>query len=78
MTLENSAASLQMMSMDKLKNLLHETEGTIVELKAEIERRDAVMQHDEIEHLEEHMEKAELSLATIRDFFRYLSESYKR
>ena len=42
-----------------------------------MERRDEADQTREIDNLEEHMKNAELSLQTIRDFFRHLVEDMK-
>ena len=59
------------------KDKLGDTEETLAELKAEMERRDEADQTREIDNLEEHMKNAELSLQTIRDFFRHLVEDMK-
>lgn len=59
----------------KLRKLIADTEETLRELKAELEHREEDDQADEIDRLEEHFQSAELSLQTIRDFFRYLMES---
>lgn len=62
---------------DKLKRLVAETEETLTDLKRELDRRDEAAQAREIEHLDEHLKDAELSLQTIRDFFRYLVEEMR-
>lgn len=63
---------LSYVPQEKLRRLIAETEDTLAELKSEMDRRDEAAQHREIDRLDEHMKNAELSLATIRDFFRYL------
>lgn len=62
---------------EKLRRLIDETETTLGELRSEIDRRDEAAQHREIDKLEEHMKNAELSLETIRDFFRHLVEEMR-
>lgn len=62
---------------EKLRRLIDETETTLGELRSEIDRRDEAAQHREIDRLEEHMKNAELSLETIRDFFRHLVEEMR-
>ncbi|GGE16674.1 hypothetical protein GCM10011360_01810 [Primorskyibacter flagellatus] len=70
-------SDIKIMPKDKLRALIGDTEETLAELKAEMERRDEADQAREIENLEEHMKNAELSLQTIRDFFRHLVEDMK-
>ena len=65
-------ANLTAISTENLRNLIGSTEETLAELKDELDRREEEAQHDEIEDLEKHMENAELSLQTIRDFFALL------
>lgn len=62
---------------EKLRALIAETEETLGALKEELENREENRQAHEIENLEEHFKNAELSLATIKDFFRYLMDSRK-
>lgn len=62
-------------------NLLHlvaETEETLAEIKAEITRREEAEQEAELEQLDVHMKNAELSLQTIRNFFAYLRDEYRK
>ena len=65
--------NLQTLTTERLRLLLSETEATLVELKAELERREELAQADEVAHLEEHMENAEVSLKSIRNFLQFLS-----
>lgn len=59
----------------KLRKLIAETEETLGELKEELEQRQEDQQANEVDNLEQHFHDAELSLQTIRDFFRYLMET---
>lgn len=68
----------QMMNKDKLKELVAETQATLVEINAEIERRERASQEQEIENLDVHLKNAELSLQTIRNFFVYLLEEIRK
>lgn len=70
-------SDLKIMPKDKLNALIGETEETLAELRAEMERRDEADQAREIDHLEEHFKNAELSLQTIKDFFRTLVDDMK-
>lgn len=70
-------SDLKIMSKDKLNALIGETEDTLAELKAEMDRRDEADQQREIENLDEHLRNAELSLRTIKDFFRFLVDDMK-
>ncbi|MGI3168957.1 hypothetical protein ACRARG_07380 [Pseudooceanicola sp. C21-150M6] len=70
-------SDFKVMPKDKLKALIGETEVTLAQLKDEMERRDEADQEREIANLDEHMKNAELSLQTIRDFFRVLVEDFK-
>lgn len=70
--------TLKHMSMDGLKKLVQDTEETLVDIKEEIARRESASQEREIENLDVHMKNAELSLETIRNFFRYLREEMRK
>lgn len=69
--------SLQTLTSERLKDLIDETEATLVELKEELERRQQLKQSHEIANLEHHMKSTELSLRTIRDFLAFLSTEVK-
>jgi hypothetical protein len=60
------------LTTERLRKLVAETEATLAELKDELERRETLNQTQEIAHLENHMKSAELSLTTIRDFISFL------
>lgn len=62
---------------EKLRNLIAETESTLTELKAEMDRRDEAAQFREVDRLSEHMEAAVVSLQTVRDFYRKVIEELK-
>lgn len=64
-------------SLERLRKMIAETEETLAELKTELERRQLEAQEHEIEHLEEHMKKAALSLDTIREFLKLLLDEYR-
>lgn len=65
------------MTKANLQRLVAETEETLVEIKAEIERRENEAQEEELQHLDVHFKNAELSLQTIRNFFAYLRDEMK-
>jgi len=64
--------NLNVLTSDRLSKLIDETQATLNELKAEVERRQKVQQEHEILNLENHMKSAELSLTSIRNFIKYL------
>lgn len=70
--------SLKTMTMDGLKTLVQDTEETLADIKEEIKRRENASQEGELAHLDVHMKNAELSLETIRNFFRYLREEMRK
>lgn len=67
-------SELPRMSMKGLRKLIAETETTLQELNSELQRREEAAQETEIEHLEDHMKHAELSLNSIRGFLAILIE----
>lgn len=69
--------ALKTLTSDRLQTLAEETESTLSELRAELERRDEISQHHEVDNLERHMSAAEANLRSIRDFIAYLAESKK-
>lgn len=70
--------NLNILTTDRLRKLVKETEETLTELKTELERREQLDQNQEIEHLESHMKSAELSLTTIRNFLNFLMDDMRR
>lgn len=66
------------MTKGNLLKLVAETEETLAEIKAEIVRREEAAQEAELENLDVHMKNAELSLQTIRNFFTYLRDEYRK
>ncbi len=68
-------SDIQMMTTQRLRALIAETETALSELKVELERREKVAQEHEIERLEDHMKNAELSLQSIKNFINYLLNS---
>lgn len=69
-------SNLQTLTNDRLRLLISESEATILELKTELEHREHVQQNHDVADLENHMNSAELSLKTIRDFLAFLSQDY--
>ena len=65
-------SDIQVLSSERLKKLIKETEQTLEQLKQEVQRREQVKQEYEVMDLENHMKNTELSLTTIRDFINYL------
>ncbi|UFU05645.1 hypothetical protein [Ruania halotolerans] len=52
-----------------LARLLAETEATVSQLRAELERRQHQAQHAEIERLEHHLAEATVNWSKVKDFF---------
>ncbi len=71
-------SKLDKLSNKRLAKLIAETQQSLNELKQEVERREKQQQEYELAELDHHMENAELSLATIRDFINYLLEKSKK
>ncbi|ASJ70929.1 hypothetical protein [Granulosicoccus antarcticus] len=63
---------LKTLTNENLRILVGQTEKTLTELRAELEKRDAMAQEREILNLDQHMKDAELNLRSIQDFLRYL------
>jgi len=71
-------SDLDNLSNKRLRKLIHKSEETLNELKAELDRREKESQNHEIDELEQHMESAEVSLKTIRDFLASLSKDLRK
>jgi uncharacterized coiled-coil protein SlyX len=69
--------NVNVLSTERLRTLIADTEATLKQLTIELERREFLEQENSIEHLEEHMKGAELSLDTIRQFLAYLINDLK-
>ncbi|MCC9642824.1 hypothetical protein LOC71_11105 [Rhodopirellula sp. JC740] len=65
-------------STSTIANLISDTETTLAQLKAEMQRREAMAQEVQIEGLENHMKSAEFSLKSIREFLAFLIEEYRK
>ncbi|CAD77134.1 hypothetical protein [Rhodopirellula baltica] len=65
-------------STQTIRNLIEDTESTLEQLKAEMQRREEAEQEIQIEGLENHMKSAEFSLRSIREFLAFLVEEYRR
>ena len=64
--------NFNILSTERLRALITDTESTLKQLTAELERREFLKQENEIEHLEEHMKGAEVSLSSIRKFLAFI------
>lgn len=69
--------NVQTLTTERLRKLISESEQTLTELKAELEVREQLSQSQEVANLEHHMQSAELSLKTIRDFLTFLSQDLR-
>ena len=70
-------SDLQVLTNDRLHNLINETQEALNELKQEVVRREQVQQEHEVMDLDRHMQSAELSLTGIRNFLSFLLEQSK-
>tara|TARA_R110002072_G_scaffold1013_7_gene8403 strand:- start:538 stop:762 length:225 start_codon:yes stop_codon:yes gene_type:complete len=71
-------SGFQHYSTQTIRNLIEDTESTLEQLKAEMQRREEAEQEIQIEDLENHMKSAEFSLRSIREFLAFLVEEYRR
>lgn len=69
--------NFNVLSTERLRALITDTESTLQQLTVELERREFLEQENEIENLEEHMKGAELSLSTIRKFLAFIINDLK-
>jgi Mg2+ and Co2+ transporter CorA len=65
-------ADIERLPSERLATLIEETEITLDQLKNELRRREQANQSAAIDHLEDYMTNAELSLQSIRDFISQL------
>lgn len=63
---------LQVLTPERLNQLIQQTQTTLDELKQEVERRESYAKEHQVMNLESHMKSAELSLTSIRNFIQYL------
>ncbi len=56
-------------SLKKLRKQVRKTKETLILLETELEKRQLEQQHDEIEHLEVHLEQASSSLLSLGNIF---------
>ncbi|QDV62341.1 hypothetical protein [Crateriforma conspicua] len=68
---------IKKISTHSIRRLIADTEKTLGELESELERRESQAQQIQIDHLEEHMRGAELSLNTIKEFLAVLLAEYR-
>ena len=69
--------NFQTLTNERLQKLIVESEQTLQDLKQELEKREQVSQSREVANIEHHMQSAELSLKTIRDFLAFLSQDLR-
>ena len=67
--------NFKIMTTERLRGLLDDTQVTLNELRTELDRREQLEQHQEIEIIDQHIESAENSLVSIKEFFRYLLDN---
>ena len=67
--------NFKVMTTERLRALLDDTQVTLNELRTELDRREQLEQHQEIEIIDQHIESAETSLVSIKEFFRYLLDN---
>jgi len=67
--------NFKVMTTERLRALLEDTQVTLNELRTELDRREQLEQHKEIEIIDQHIESAENSLVSIKEFFRYLLDN---
>ena len=67
--------NFKIMTTERLRGLLNDTQVTLNELRTELDRREQLEQHQEIEIIDQHIESAENSLVSIKEFFRYLLDN---
>ncbi|WP_019672411.1 hypothetical protein [Psychrobacter lutiphocae] len=67
-TLDDIAGNVAIKSNEEINKLIKETEETLAALMAELKRRQTDQMHDEIEHLDEYLEEADVSFKNLRKF----------
>ena len=66
------------LSKAKLKTLIAETQEVLDQLKLELKKRTQDKQHDEIEHLEEHLEDTTHNLSNLKKFIKKVFSELKK
>ncbi|MFC7048542.1 hypothetical protein [Emcibacter nanhaiensis] len=66
------------LSNKKLKKLISDTEEMLVLMKEELKERELRSQHEEVEHLEEHMDEAQNRLGNLKTFLTTLFQEMKK
>ncbi|WP_138380816.1 hypothetical protein [Luteithermobacter gelatinilyticus] len=75
MMIEKDLSSL---SNKKLKKMIADTEEMLAMMKEELKRRKLANQHEEVEHLEDHMNEAEHRMASLKTFLTALFKEMKK
>ncbi len=66
------STNLTTVTTESLHGLIKDTEEALQELKKELQRREEMAQHRELENIDSHIRSAELSIKSLRDFVAYL------
>ena len=72
-----SKDDFESISNKKLNKLIKETRETITELEDELEKRNLEKRHEEIDHLEDHMEEVEHNFSTFMTFLKTVLKEKK-
>lgn len=70
--------NLEVLTTERLRTLINDTETTLGGLKVELERRESLKQEHAVANLENHLQSAELSLKTIREFLAFLAADFRK
>lgn len=73
--IENAVSN---MSTDELETLATETQETLDALMNELKKRQAEKQHSEIDNLEEHLQNADISFKSLKDFIAMALKEIRR
>jgi uncharacterized coiled-coil protein SlyX len=65
-------------SIDELEAMINETDETIAEVRAELERRRAEKQHLAIDELEQRLAEAKPKWAEVRAFFQLVLQDLRK
>lgn len=66
--MSDESQALQLVSRAQLEDILEEHEKIVAEIRAELKRRREQAQHEEVDHLEKHMEDARIKFADLKLF----------
>lgn len=69
---------LRRMSKEDLERMMQETETCIQDIRAELERRQQQAQHEAIDSLELHLERAQVNWRDVKEFFQQVLNELRR